>query len=178
MGRAAHGHLGIETQTLDQPLATSFRLASPNGALVSSVEPHSAAAKAGVKIGDVIVKFDGQRVDDSGQLSSRVSMFAPGDLATLELVRAGAPVTVQARIESDLQPEELTAREAALQQRKAVTARAQLGLALRALNSRELLAAGVGGGLLVEDAQGSAAAAGIEEGNIGSGRRRYRSEKP
>src|SRR6202051_4746094 len=55
-GKVAHARLGVEVQTLDQSLAGSFKLETPSGALVAKVVPDSAAAQAGLKAGDVILK--------------------------------------------------------------------------------------------------------------------------
>ena len=58
-GKVEHGRLGVEIQNVDQSLAQSFKLSSPAGALVAQVEPDSAAAHAGIKAGDVILKYNG-----------------------------------------------------------------------------------------------------------------------
>ncbi len=97
-GKVAHSRLGVEVQTLDQSLADSFKLKSPNGALVAKVVPDSAAAQAGVKVGDVILKFNGSPIVDAGQLSARVGVAAPGDKATLEIWRDGKTMNLTATI--------------------------------------------------------------------------------
>src|SRR6202044_1755033 len=78
-GKVAHARLGVEVQTLDQSLADSFKLPSPNGALIAKVEPDSAAANAGLKVGDVILKVDGKAIVDAGQLSARIGAQMPGN---------------------------------------------------------------------------------------------------
>jgi serine protease Do len=158
-GKVMHGRLGVEVQNLDQSLADSFGVRTPEGALVSKVEPHSAGAEAGLRSGDVIVKFDDTAIGDAGQLSTRVNMTAPGTKATLSIIRHGEPMTVTARIGS---ASELTA--------KADTAEAasssSLGLTLRPLTPDERDQAGAPGGLVVESAQGRAADAGIQPGDL------------
>jgi serine protease Do len=157
-GRVEHGRLGVEVQTVDQSLADSFRLSSaPSGALVSTVEPDSAAAQAGLKAGDVILKYNGISIADAGQLSAQVSMATPGDIATLALWRDGQPLSVAVSIGS---PTPVTAddRDPANQP--------GLGLALRPLTPDERSRAGVTEGLVVEDARGRAAEAGIQPGDL------------
>ena len=159
-GKVEHGRLGVEVQTLDQALADSFHVKSPAGALVAKVVPDSAGARAGLKPGDVIVKYNGDGIDGAGQLSSRVSMTAPGEHATLEIVRDGKPMTLTATIGSAT---ELTADS------KGSTAAGDdehLGLTVRPLTSDEREQAGVASGLVVEDAQGRAAQAGIQRGDV------------
>jgi serine protease Do len=160
-GKAVHARLGVEVQTLDQTLANSFKLKTPNGALVASVTPDSAAAQAGVKAGDVILKFNGAAIIDAGQLSQRVGMAAPGDKAVLEIWREGKPLTLTATIGNAAQ---LAANDESTG--AGASAPVRLGLALRPLNPEERRQAGVSGGLIVEQAQGHAAEAGIQPGDV------------
>jgi len=157
-GKVEHGRLGVEVQTLDQALADSFHLSSPAGALVAKVEPEGAAAHAGVKVGDVILKYNGAVVDDSGQLSSRVSMTAPGEHVPLEISRDGKVLTLTVTIGSARQ---LTADESS----HGDGDQSHLGLSVRPLTPDEREQVGTSG-LLVEDAEGRAAAAGIQQGDV------------
>lgn len=158
-GKVAHSRLGVEVQTLDQSLADSFKLKTPNGALVAKVVPDSAAAQAGIKVGDVILKFDGSPIVDAGQLSARVGVAAPGDKATLEIWRDGKTLTLTATIGN-------ASQLASSDEGSSAAEPARLGLALRPLNPEERQQAGVSGGLVVEEAQGSAAEAGIQPGDV------------
>jgi serine protease Do len=158
-GKVAHARLGVEVQTLDQSLADSFKLKAPNGALIAKVEPDSAAAQAGLKVGDVILKFNGSAIVDAGQLSARVGTATPGDKASLEIWRDGKTLSLSATIGSATPSSVADANSGQAAQGK-------LGLALRPLNSEERQQAGVPGGLLVEDAQGRAAEAGIQPGDL------------
>lgn len=157
-GRVQHGRLGVEIQTLTQALADSFKLnAAPNGALVAKVVPDSAAARAGLLPGDVILKYNGMLVEDAGQLSSRVNMATPGDAVSLAVWRDGKPMTVAVKIGS-LAAETGDPAEPADSHR--------LGLNLRPLTPDERMEAGVTSGLVVQDAQGPAAEAGIQAGDV------------
>jgi serine protease Do len=158
-GRVAHGRLGIEVQNLDQSLADSFGVKTPAGALVAKVEAGGAGERAGLQSGDVIVQYDGAAITDAGQLSARVNMTAPGSTATLQIVRHGEPMTLKARVGSAA---ELTAAVPAA----AASERGALGLQLRELTPQEREQAGVPGGLVVESAQGRAADAGIQPGDL------------
>jgi serine protease Do len=158
-GKVAHSRLGVEVQTLDQSLADSFKMKSPNGALVAKVMPDSAAANAGVKVGDVILKFNGDAIVDAGQLSAHVGATAPGEKASLEIWRDGKTLTLTATIGN-------AAQLASADESTSASAPARLGLALRPLNQEERQQSGVSGGLLVEDAEGRAAEAGIQPGDV------------
>jgi serine protease Do len=158
-GKVVHARLGVEVQTLDQSLANSFKLKAPNGALVAKVVPDSAAAQAGIKVGDVILKFDGAPIVDAGQLSARVGVAAPGDKATLEVWRDGKTMTLTATIGNAA--ESITANNG-----NGAGGAHRLGLSLRPLNPDEREQAGVPGGLVVQDAEGRAAEAGIQAGDV------------
>ena len=88
-GKVTRGRLGVTIQEVDQSLANSFGLDSARGALVSSVENGSPAAKAGLKPGDVILKVDGADIQSSVELSSRVASMKPGTSARLDVWREG-----------------------------------------------------------------------------------------
>ncbi|HXA99876.1 MAG TPA: DegQ family serine endoprotease [Steroidobacteraceae bacterium] len=158
-GKVAHSRLGVEVQTLDQSLANSFKLTSPNGALVAKVVPDSAAAEAGIKVGDVILKFNGASIVDAGSLSQRVGVATPGEKASIEIWRDGKTLDLTATIGN-------AATLASADDSSGDPSQAKLGLALRPLSPEERQQAGVPGGLVVEDAQGRAAEAGIQQGDV------------
>jgi serine protease Do len=155
-GKVSHSVLGVQVQTLDQTLADSFRLRSPNGALVANVSPDSAAQRAGIKAGDVILKVNDESIVDAGQLSARIGAVTPGDKVAFDLWRSGKPLTVTAVIGSET---------SATAQTQDGSSPARLGLALRPRNSRERQG-GEANGLVVEEAQGHAADAGIQRGDV------------
>jgi serine protease Do len=159
-GKVAHARLGVEVQTLDQSLADSFKMKSPNGALVAKIEPDSAAARAGLKVGDVILAFNGNPIGDAGQLSARVGTATPGDKASLEVWREGRNVTLNVTIGS--------ATPVAVAGTAGANASPQgrLGLSVRPLSPDEREQARVSSGLVVEDVQGHAAEAGIQPGDV------------
>jgi serine protease Do len=157
-GKVTHARLGVEVQTLNQSLARSFNLQSPNGALISEVEPESAAERAGLKAGDVILRFNGTPIVDAGQLSAQVGLATPGDTVSLDLWREGKSLTLKATIGSTAQTAAAGTPDAADHER--------LGLSLRPLNQEERSASGLSAGLLVEDAQGKAAEAGVQAGDV------------
>jgi serine protease Do len=112
----AHGHvvrgwLGVEVQTMTPDLAKSFGLETPTGALVADVENDTPAAKAGVKRGDVIVKFDDQVVHDEHELPEMVAQTAIGKTVPLEVVRDGKHLTLQVRVGHLHEQELASARE-------------------------------------------------------------------
>jgi len=99
-GKVEHARIGVSITNVTPENASFFHMTQANGAVISQVEPDSAGAKAGLKVGDVITKFNGKEVETSGQLQALVSEAAPGDKVTLGVDRNGKqenlPVTLEA----------------------------------------------------------------------------------
>mgnify|MGYP004444340877 FL=1 len=88
-GKVRRGQLGVYLQSLSEDMASAFELKNTKGAIVADVVPDSPAAKAGLKRGDVIVKFDGKEVENSTKLTSAVRQRMAGDKVQLEVIRRG-----------------------------------------------------------------------------------------
>jgi serine protease Do len=159
-GKVNHGRLGIGIQGLDQSLAESFDLPDSNGALVGTVEKDSPADKAGFKTGDVIRKIDGQAVTDSTDVTSRIGNMAPGTKVNVEVWREGKPVQLSATIGSYDNAQQVASNDAGQSSQHE-----KLGLAVRPLSPQEKQEVGHGG-LVVENANGPAALAGIQPGDV------------
>jgi serine protease Do len=158
-GKVSRGRLGIGVQEVDQGLADSFGLDKPRGALVSSVDAGSPAAKAGLEAGDVILKYDGKDIGNSSELPVLVGGSAPGSKAALEIWRKGHSKSINVVVG------EMAA--AASTETAANVPGGKLGLALRPLTREEKAQVAGGQGLVVEDvADGPAARAGIEPGDV------------
>lgn len=83
------GELGVSIQNLTNELAQYFGLNKTSGVLISHVYENSAADKAGLKIEDIIVKYDGKPVDDAGALRNLVAGSTPGTKIKIEYLRNG-----------------------------------------------------------------------------------------
>jgi serine protease Do len=156
-GKVEHARLGVTLQDLNQGLAESFGLGAPDGALVSSVAGGSAAAKAQLKPGDVITTLDGEPVRTAGDVSSRVGMARPGQSMKLTVWRDKASVDLDVT---------LGAADGAARQASASVPKGRLGLAVRPLSDGEKRQLRTEHGVVVEDAAGPAARAGIQSGDV------------
>ncbi len=159
-GKVEHARLGVEIQPVSQGLAQSFGLKSPQGALVAKVEPDSAASRAGIEPGDVILKYNGETVSDAGDLSSRIGMDEPDQSATFDIWRDGKPMTIKATLGNATQV------ASADDSGGSGGGQGRLGLAVRPLTPDERDQLGAPSGLLVEQASGPAADAGIQSGDV------------
>jgi serine protease Do len=94
--RSRGPRLGIRYHELTDQLAGFFKV--DDGLLVSSVDPDSPAAKAGLKAGDVIVTLDGRKVEDAADLGQAVARLEPGVEATMTVQRDGHPVDLKVTV--------------------------------------------------------------------------------
>ena len=159
-GKVEHARLGVAVQEVNQAFANSFKLDKPEGALVSTVENGSPADKAGLQPGDVIRQVNGQPIVSSGDLPAVIGLATPGDTVKLGIWRQGAAKELTARLAN---ADEKSAQAAA---RSDAPGQGKLGLALRPLQPDEQQASGIASGLLVQQASGAAALAGIQSGDV------------
>lgn len=89
-GKVRRGMLGVRVRSLDSDLAEQFGYKSTKGALVEVVEPGQPADQAGVKRGDIIIEFQGQRIEDHTQLRNLASQTAPGSTIKFKIWRDGS----------------------------------------------------------------------------------------
>lgn len=93
-GRVVRGFLGASTQDVTPLLGKIFRLPDVKGAIVTDIHPKGSAEKAGLRRGDVVERFDGRDVMDSGHLRNLVAAAAIGSKHRLELIRDGKSLQV------------------------------------------------------------------------------------
>jgi serine protease Do len=159
-GKVQHAKLGVTVQDVNQGFADSFRLDTVEGALVSSVERNGAADKAGLKAGDIVRKVNGQPIVSSGDLPSLISLARPGEKVGIEVWREGKVVNLNATLAGD------KAERGDTQQVAGADNGAKLGLVLRPLDQEERRESGIPTGLVIEDAGGAAAIAGVRRGDV------------
>jgi len=159
-GKVRHAQLGVAVQEVNQAFAESFKLDKPEGALVASVSKGSPADKAGLEPGDVIRQVDGQPIVASGDLPAWVGQAQPGQQARLSVWRHGKPVELTATLGDASDKVGKQARN------EDAVGKGQLGLSLRQLDPQERREAGVSEGLVIEQARGPAAAAGVQPGDV------------
>lgn len=107
-GIVERGFLGVLVQSLNDELAESFGLAEPTGALVAQVNPDSPAERAGIRVGDIILRFDGKPVDGPRSIARLVSLTSESSKVVVTLWRDNAEVNVFA----DIGSQEASTREA------------------------------------------------------------------
>ncbi|MBS0369464.1 MAG: DegQ family serine endoprotease [Proteobacteria bacterium] len=161
-GKVSRGRLGVAIQGLDADLAQNFGLDKPTGALVANVEAGSPADKAGLQAGDVVLGVNGQKVDNSADLPRIIGELKPGSVVRLSIWRDRKARELNVTLGEQVAERNL----AATPERKSEAASSKLGLTGRALTTQEASRLGVPGGLLIEDAAGPAAKAGLQAGDV------------
>jgi serine protease Do len=108
-GSVTRGYLGVTAQELTPELAQSFGLKDDKGALVAQVTPDSPAQKAGLKQGDMIVKFNGEPIDAIVPFRNKIAMTVPGTTVELTIIRDGKEKVFPVTIEKMPSPEQVAA---------------------------------------------------------------------
>ncbi|MCS6874282.1 MAG: DegQ family serine endoprotease [Pyrinomonadaceae bacterium] len=168
-GKVRRGQLGVIIQPINEAIKEQFGLKDTKGALVSQVRPGSAAERAGIKRDDVIVAFNGERIEDTNALRNKVAETMPGTEVTLTIVRDGKEIEVKAVLD-ELQDNLQGSNQSDSGQKKSAS-RGKLGLELQPLtsemakrlqlppNTKGMLVTGV-------DPSGPAAEEGIQRGDV------------
>jgi len=97
-GRVDRGWLGVVIQDVDNDLALSFGLDRPQGALISQMERGGPAEKSGLEVGDVILEFNGRRIDTSSDLPYAVGPVRAGSTVEALVMRKGNKQTVNVTV--------------------------------------------------------------------------------
>lgn len=95
-GFVKRGWLGIEPQDMTAELARAFGLTKASGVIIAGILREGPAAKAGLKVGDIVQTIDQQRVDDTAKMMARIAAKAPGEKMTLGVYRSGKTIELQA----------------------------------------------------------------------------------
>ncbi len=96
--RVATSYLGVETQPLTQELAEHFGLQAARGALIRSVTKGSPGEKAGLRRGDIVVRWGRREIADDQQLRNLVTISSPGEAVDVEVIRDGKSVFLKATL--------------------------------------------------------------------------------
>jgi serine protease Do len=168
-GHVTRGFIGVSAQAVSSAMAAALHLpqssSDDRGALVASVEPDSPASRGGVQPGDVIVSVNGHHIGNARDLAVTVSQIAPGNTASLAVLRDGGTKTIDVSV-GTLPADQASGRVGASPQGSPA-----LGVGLQALtpNLRQQLSIpdSVHGAVIAEVKQGSTAdQAGLQAGDV------------
>jgi serine protease Do len=161
-GRVVRGRIGVTISEVQEDVAEAIGLANAEGALVSNVEQGSPAQKAGIRPGDVIIKFDGKDIKKWSDLPRMVGQTRPNTDSTIEVWRRGKAVKLNIKVESVNGEEALAATKPSTKEPADKIAETdRLGLAVTQLSDSEKEALGLDSGVVVVNVQGAAVEAGL-----------------
>jgi len=166
-GRVQRGRLGVTVQGVTSDLAAGLGLDQAEGALVSDVTPNGAAARAGLKRGDVILSYQGRAVVDTNAFRNEIAATTPGSTVTLQVLREGKSSEVKATLEALVATKEAANRSEGAGRGEA----GKFGMAVEPLTpqiaDRLEIDRDVQGVVITNvDPSGAAASAGLQEGDV------------
>jgi serine protease Do len=167
-GHVSRGRIGVTIQAVSAATAENFGLDRPRGAAVSSVESGGPADKAGIEPLDIILSVNGKPVDLSDELPPLIAEIKPGQPAQLEVWRDKAIKRISVTVE------ELKEKTSVANNRRGGGGDAKgetavvnrIGMSVRALTGAEKAQLKTHGAIVVVEANGPAAEAGIREGDV------------
>ncbi len=161
-GKVTRSYLGFNLQDLDRNLAESYNLPKPEGSLITNVQPNSPAEKAGLKAGDIILKFNGTPISRTSELLNYLNRTMPNQTVQLEILRDDKRRNISATLTTA--PDDTPAKSDATAQAKGPV----LGVAIRNLSPVESSQLKLKGGVLIQEVKrgGAAAQAGMTAGDV------------
>ncbi len=97
-GSVRRGQLGVSVQDLTPDLARAFNIPNNQGAVIAQVSPRSAAARAGLREGDVVLSVNGRPIRDGSALRNTIGLLEVGESVRLDILRNGQPQIIDTKI--------------------------------------------------------------------------------
>ncbi|VCU72103.1 putative periplasmic serine endoprotease DegP-like precursor [Pigmentiphaga humi] len=164
-GRVIRGRIGVQIGEVSKEVADAIGLGRTAGASVGMVEPGSPAEKAGIEPGDVILKFGNRTIERSSDLPRTVGETKPGTKTTIQVWRRGGTRDLSITV-GEMQPEKGAAARADEGSGGGAEKANALGLVVSDLSAAQRRDLRIRGGVQVDAAEGSAARAGLRQGDV------------
>lgn len=164
-GSVTRAYLGVYPQDIDRNLAEVYNLEKPTGALITQVEPNSGADRAGIKSGDIILRYNGEKVNRAADLINAIARARVNDDFSVTVQREKRKRTLYGKL--GLAPDNTEAPSKG-KNNNAENPQTRLGISIRALTEREKFSLGNVAGVLVGDLDptGIAARARLKRGDV------------
>jgi serine protease Do len=167
-GHVSRGRIGVTIQEVTAATAENLGLERPHGAAVASVESGGPADKAGIEPLDIIVAVNGRPVETSEQLPSMIAEIKPGQSVQLDVWRDKALKHISVTVEElkDKTAEASIRRSGGSSEQGEAATVNRIGLSVRALSAAEKAQLKAHGNVVVVEAKGPAAEAGLRSGDV------------
>ena len=161
-GKVTRSYLGVSLQDIDRNLAESYKLSKPEGSLITQVAPNSPAARAGLRAGDVILKYNGTPISRTSELLNYLNRSVPNQSIQLEVLRDDKRRNITATVSTA--PDDTPAKNNPDTAAKGPV----LGVSIRDVSVAEQRQLDIKGGVLIQEVRrgGSAAQARIMPGDV------------
>ena len=163
-GKVTRGRIGVLIGEVSKDVADGLGLKAASGALVRSVDPDGPSGKAGVKPGDIILMFEGKKIDRVSDLPRVVGRTKPGTIASVRLWRAGKSLSLKVEVEE--MAAQGTANFTPEPEKPVVTVFNWLGIAVEALPIAIAKKLKLRGGVVISSVKGAGSSAGLVSGDI------------
>ncbi len=160
-GKVVRGRIGIVPGPVTKEVAEAIKLPKAQGALVQRVEADGPAEKAGIEGGDVITKVDGKVIEKFNDIFRIVGAIRPGTKTTVQVFRNGGLRDLSITVAELKEP--TAGREGGEEKSERVS---PFGLTLKDISDAQRKELRIKGGVLVEEADGAAARAGLRAGDV------------
>jgi len=161
-GKVIRGYLGVQIQEVTNDLAKSFSLPKPQGALVGQTYPDTAAEKAGIEAGDIILEFDGKKINKSADLPPIVGVTSINKKVKVKVLRNGKVKYFKVKLSSLEQADQVAGNENGQAHNNN-----RLGALVKGLDKDRLEALSLPFGVIVTKVLGGAAEkAGLQKGDV------------
>ena len=164
-GKVSRGRLGVVIQEVSKELADSLGLSRAMGAVVNSVEKGGPAEKAGIEAGDVILKFDGKAINNSGDLPRLVGATRPGTRSTVQVWRKGSTRDIAVSV-GEMQEDRQAGSRSQKSGRPAEQTPNRLGLVVSELTPEQKRELKMNAGVIIEDVRGIGARSDLRPGDV------------
>ena len=162
-GKVTRGRLGVEIGEVGKDVAESLGLGQARGVEVARVEAGGPAEKGGIKVGDIILKFNGVPIERTGDLPRQVGATAVGSRALVTVWRKGVQQDIPVSI---VALEEDKAKKAPVKKSKPDLAPNAIGLHVSDLSEAQRKDLKLDAGVVVDTSEGAAARAGLRTGDL------------
>jgi serine protease Do/serine protease DegQ len=97
-GEVRRGLLGVSIQTIDREIARALETSVDSGALISQIEPGSAAEDAGLRVDDIIVEVNDEKISGASELRNTIGLMGSGEQVDIKYIRDGEPLSTIATL--------------------------------------------------------------------------------